>query len=84
MEILFHKQFKKKLKKLPSKIQNQFYVRLELFIINSDHVTLNNHSVGKVYPCCRSISVTGDYRAIFHEEANTVTFILIGTHSELY
>ncbi len=84
MEIVFHKQFKKKLGKLPVKVQDQFYARLELFMTDSSHTTLNNHSVGKAYPGCRSINVTGDYRAIFHEEGNLVTFIVIGTHSELY
>ena len=84
MEVVFHKQFKKKLKKLHHKIRDRFYDRLELFLKNKGHETLNNHSVDKAFPNCRSINVTGDYRAIFEEEKNIVTFIIIGTHSELY
>jgi mRNA-degrading endonuclease YafQ of YafQ-DinJ toxin-antitoxin module len=45
---------------------------------------LNNHSVDTAFADCRSINVTGDYRAIFHENKETVTFMTIGTHSELY
>ncbi len=84
MEVIFHKQFRKKLKKLPHKVQNQFYNRLEIFIKDQNHKTLNNHSVDKAFSDCRSISVTGDYRAIFKEQSKTVIFITIGTHSELY
>jgi addiction module RelE/StbE family toxin len=84
MEVIFHKQFKKKLEKLPRKIRDQFYDRLELFIKDQNHKMLNNHSVDKAFTNCRSINVTGDYRAIFEENQNIVTFIIIGTHSELY
>lgn len=84
MEIVFHKQFKKKLKKLPVKIQNQFYDRLDLFVRNKNDKILENHSVDKAYSDCRSINITGDYRAIFKEDQNLAIFITIGTHSELY
>ena len=84
MEIVFHKQFKKKFKKLPVKVRQQFFEHLELFTSDSTHPTLNNHSVDKAFPDCRSINVTGDYRAIFYLEVTVVTFITIGTHSELY
>jgi addiction module RelE/StbE family toxin len=84
MEIVFQKKFKKKFKKLPPKIQNQFYKRLEVFIQDKNHKTLNNHSVDKMFTDCRSINVTGDYRAIFKEDNNVAVFLNIGTHSELY
>ncbi len=84
MQITFHKQFKKRFDKLPKKIKDHFYSRLDLLIKDKDHIQLNNHSVDKAYNECRSINVTGDYRAIFKEEPNLVIFIDIGTHSELY
>lgn len=84
MEIVFHKNFKKKLKKLSPKIQNQFYERLETFEEDKNHKTLNNHSVDKVFIDCRSINVTGDYRAILKEDGDVIHFVNIGTHSELY
>jgi len=84
MEVRFHKTFKKKFKKLPQKIQRQFFERLDLFMRDPLHVTLHNHSVERAFPGCRSINVTGDYRAIFYEQDQVTTFVTIGTHAELY
>lgn len=84
MEVKFHKNFKKKFKKLPVKIQEQFYERLGMFFENKFDKVLNNHSVEKVFPNCNSINVSGDYRAIFEDQGDLVIFITIGTHSELY
>jgi addiction module RelE/StbE family toxin len=84
MDLVFHKQFKKKFKKLPAKIKRQFYERIELFSVNKNHEILNNHSLEGSFEGCRSINISGDYRAIFKEDLNISTFIIIGTHSELY
>lgn len=84
MEIKFHKNFKKRLKKIPAKIQEQFYERLNLFFQDKFDKRLNNHSVNKAFPNCRSINVSGDYRAIFDEDGAVIIFLTIGTHSELY
>ncbi len=84
MEIIFHKNFKKKFKKLSPKIQQHFYERLELFLQNKFAKSLNNHAVGQVFPDCRSINITGDYRAIFYDQKDVIIFMIIGTHSDLY
>ena len=84
MEIKFHKNFKKRFKKIPPKIQEQFYERLDLFLQDKFDKMLNNHSVDSAFPDCRSINVSGDYRAIFKDQKETVIFITIGTHAELY
>ena len=85
MQIELHRGFTKGYVKLPKKIQEKFKERRNLFIENKFHPLLNNHSVEKVFPGCRSINVTGDYRAIFKEiSEETVIFMLIGTHSEFY
>lgn len=84
MNIVFHKQFKKKFKKLTPKVQNQFLDRLELFTRNNFHPTLKNHAVHGAFEDCRSINVTGDYRAIYKIEKESVIFITIGTHSDLF
>jgi len=84
MDAYLHHSFVKKFKKLPPKIKVRFAERLDLFIANPTDVTLNNHSVEKVFPDCRSINITGDYRAIFKVEGDTAIFITIGTHPELY
>ena len=84
MEVIFHRQFKKKFEKIPHKVRDQFYDRLELFFKDKTHRSLNNHSVDKAFSDCRSINVTGDYRAIFKDSEDKVIFLTIGTHSELY
>lgn len=84
MEVKFHKNFKKKFKRIPQKVQERFYERLNLFLQNKFDKMLNNHSVDKVFPNCKSINVSGDYRAIFEDQGDVVVFIAIGTHSDLY
>jgi len=85
MKIELQRSFIKGYTKLPEKIQEKFKERRNLFIENKFHPLLNNHSVEKTFPGCRSINITGDYRAIFKEnENNNVIFLIIGTHSELY
>lgn len=84
MDAYLHRTFLKKFKKLAPKIQARFEERLELFLKDPVDPSLNNHSVEKRFPDCRSINITGDYRAIFKLEKDTALFITIGTHSELY
>jgi addiction module RelE/StbE family toxin len=84
MRPLLHHTFKKKFKKLPTKVQIKFEVRLDIFIKNPFDPVLYNHAVGRAYPGCRSINITGDYRAIYQERNETIVFITIGTHPDLY
>lgn len=84
MQIFYRKSFLKDFKKLSLSTKNNFYKRQEIFIKNRFDPVLNNHSVGSAFPKCRSINITGDYRAVFKEEKGGVIFILINTHSELY
>ena len=85
MEIRLHRNFIKKYTLLPKKIKEKFKERRNVFVENKFDPILNNHNVEKRFPGCRSINVTGDYRAIFKEDKrNVFTFVNIGTHSELY
>ena len=85
MEVILHKNFKKKFQKLPLKIKQQYFERVELFLKNKFDSSLNNHSVDPIYPGWRSINITGDYRVLFEEKSdNVVMFMRIDTHSELY
>lgn len=65
MKVYYEKQFIKAFKKLLPKIKERFYERLEIFIKNKYDPILDNHSVDRAYPDCRSVDITGDYRAIF-------------------
>lgn len=60
MEVSFHKTFKKKYDKLSPKIEDQFKDRLRMFMKDKFDPILNNHSVGRAYPNCRSINITGE------------------------
>lgn len=65
-------------------MQAKFDIAFALFLKDKFAKKLNNHSVDKAFPDCRSINITGDYRAIFYESGDVAVFIIIGTHSELY
>lgn len=86
MEIILHKKFKKKFKKLSPKIKRNYFERADLFLRDPFHPLLNNHPVDPIYPPgWRSINITGDYRVLFEPQSkNIVMFMKIGTHSELY
>ena len=85
MIVIYSKKFKKSYQKLPSKVQEQFKRRQNLFLSEPFGPILNNHPLHEPYAGCRSINVTGDYRAIFyHETEDVIRFIIIGTHHELF
>ena len=86
MIIVFHKTFKKKYKKAPSKIRRQFDERLLLFEKNLFNPLLNNHPLTGKRSGEWSINITGDWRAVyvFDEKKGAVIFIDIGTHPDLY
>jgi mRNA-degrading endonuclease YafQ of YafQ-DinJ toxin-antitoxin module len=85
MKYFFSKIFEKKFDKLDVRIQDAFYKRFDIFCENSFSTLLNNHSVDPLYKNTRSINITGDYRALFVKESDTIViFTNIGTHSELY
>ena len=84
MEAILHRKFLKPFGKLPKGVREKFVERKNLFLKEPRHPLLNNHSVEKRFPGCRSINVTGDYRAIFAQKGEASVFMRIGTHSELY
>jgi len=85
MKIFFHKNFKKKYKKLREQQQDKFEDRLRLFMVDFFHPLLNNHSLQGKRSDSRSIDVTGNLRAVFRLlDADTALFIDIDTHPNLY
>jgi len=85
MIVNYKKDFIKQLKKSPSKIKTQFIRRIEIFTRNPAHPTLHNHALTGEYDGCRSINITGDWRAVYTEiTQNSVIFVALGTHSQLY
>jgi len=86
MQIEYSRRFVKTLRRVPRKIQEAFRNRLEIFIEDKFDPILNNHSLSGGMQECRSINITGDWRAVFEELDNgdVVFFIMLGTHSQLY
>ena len=85
MHIIFHKFFKKKLKKRTTKERNQFETRLNLFLKDFNNHILNNHALHSKYAHCRSINITGNLRAVYtFQNTNTVMFVDIDNHPNLY
>jgi len=85
MKADFHRDFKKELKSLPKKHQEQFFKRLDIFFQTPRHIILNNHKLSGKLKDMRSINVTGDIRAIYEQiDKNTVLFLTIANHNKLY
>ncbi|MDO8625911.1 MAG: type II toxin-antitoxin system mRNA interferase toxin, RelE/StbE family [Candidatus Magasanikbacteria bacterium] len=86
MRIEYSRRFLKEYDKAPSGIQAAFKKRVRLFLTEKFHPLLRNHPLTGQYRGCRSINVTGDWRAIFEEHSGRamVYFRMIGTHSQLY
>lgn len=79
------KNFKKRCRQLPRDVQKKIEERLNLFLENPFDPILNNHALHGEYLGCRSINITGDYRAIYFESPKDhATFLTAGTHSQLF
>lgn len=85
-DIRFTKEFRKQYKRAPKKVQQACDQRLLLFFQEPRHPLLRNHLLSGNLRSYRSISVTGDWRAIYKEmdDRSMIVFLLLGTHSELY
>jgi addiction module RelE/StbE family toxin len=86
MRVEYSSPFKKKFDKAPAKIQRAFIERGKIFGRDLFNPILNNHKLTGQYLGCRSINITGDWRAIFIEQSNysLVSFETMGTHNQLY
>ena len=85
MNILFHRKFTKRYRKLPKKLRQRFKEQIAVFGENPFDPVLRNHALAGNFKGYRSVDVTGDVRAIYKAlDAVTVEFALIGTHHELY
>ena len=79
-----NKSFKKDYQRLSPKTIKKFKQRILLFRQDEFNEILNNHSLSGKYQGYRSINVTGDLRAIYKKEGQTVIFVAIDSHSNLY
>ena len=84
MIVNFHKDFLKDFKKLPIKAKEKFKQRQLLFEKDEFDPVLNNHALKGKWLGYRSINVTGDVRAIFKRDTESVVFVAIDKHSNFY
>ena len=83
--IFYSADFKRRYKKLPTKLKNKVLERIEVFIADEFDEILGNHKLNGEYEGCRSIDITGDMRAIYYKIGeSSYKFVAVGTHSELY
>ena len=79
------KAFDKQYAKLNIRIRTSFKKRVELFKANPFDISLRNHSLKGRFLGFRSIDITGDVRALYTTQGDTIIlFGFIGTHSQLY
>ena len=85
MELLFHKDFLKRLKKLQPQDVQKVRERLQLFRLEPNHPILRDHALRGKYKGYRSIDIRPDLRALYNiVDEVIVEFVLLGTHSQLY
>ena len=84
MKIRVHKKFIKGYNKLTTSQQKKFKERRNLFIGDEFNPILNNHALTGKYQGFRSINISGDLRAIFRREKDSVLFAALDKHSNLY
>lgn len=83
-EIVYSRKFSKQLKLSPLVIRAEFADKFALFLEDSHHPQLKLHSLNGKLKGYQSLNITGDWRALFVETPQQVTFEALGTHSELY
>ncbi len=85
MNVVFHKDFVKQLKKLSPEERNIVKERLELFLLDPFHPKLRNHPLKGKYLDYRSIDIRPDLRALYkHVSDDEAIFVLLGNHSQFY
>lgn len=85
MQTVLGRTTRKQFKSAPTAIQHSFLKRVALFQQNPDHPQLRNHPLAGKWHGHSSINITGDWRAIYRRvNEDTVLFVALGTHSELY
>jgi addiction module RelE/StbE family toxin len=84
MQISFSKNFCKDYAKDPREIKKALKIRISLFKENKNERILNNHQLNGDLSSLRSINITGDWRALFADDNNVVSFVILDKHSNLY
>jgi addiction module RelE/StbE family toxin len=85
MNIDFHKSFRKQALTLKPAQSKRLKEALRLFADDPHNTDLYNHALIGQWKGYRSISFGGDWRAHYEViDQDTVLFVAVGTHSQLY
>ena len=84
MLIYRHKNFKKALQNQSKKIQLKCKEKIQVFVEDQFHYSLNNHALTGKFKGLRSINITGDIRVHYEERDNGIILLDIASHSQLY
>lgn len=85
MRVDYSKNFLKQYKKLPGKLQLKTDERILLWQHNPNDPVLRDHALHGGYQGYRSISITGDVRALYKQKGTAIIiFAFIGSHGQLY
>ena len=85
IEIEFTQRFKKRFNKLPKKLQEQFYKRIDLFCEDPKNSLLKVHPLKGKLTGFRAFSVNADCRVVFqYIKVDLVKLVDIGTHNQVY
>lgn len=87
LTVVYSKKFTKNIRKrLTTKtLQGRFENRLKLFKQDKTHPLLKDHKLTGKMQGKRAFSITGDIRVVYRElDDNTIQFLDIGTHPQVY
>ena len=84
MQFVIHSSFDKEYRKLSIKLRYKVDEKLKTFDYNHLDPILDNHQLYGKFSGCRSIDITGDYRAVYYLNEDIAVFIHVGTHHQLY
>jgi mRNA interferase YafQ len=85
VKLRYHKNFQKQFLRLPIKKQQATEQAVSAFISNPSEPKLRDHALKGKWTGHRSIRAGGDLRIHYQQiDQNTVLFIAVGSHSQLY
>ena len=89
MEVSFSNAFKKAFKKRVkgTAAEQEFWIRLELFVLNPFDIKLKTHKLSGTLKNLWSFSIEYDLRVIFYftkDKPKKAVFVEVGNHEEVY
>ena len=84
MKILYTERFYSMYKSLPEKIKKKAEKQENIFRLNMFHPSLNTEKLAPKNNDIWSFRVDRSYRVIFHFKSDTIIFLYVGNHDNIY